>query len=262
MKEFKKEPTWFDRMMQECVEKYKIDCEKAWILEGESRQRIRNKFKKANMKSGDKIRTSDLDAKVISRIFKNDYIPEYITIVNCDSGYFYGAVLCEAIIPPEHLKGYNSTKFQFFLNRDKIKPMKTPEQRIAELEKKIDEQLVEIVGLKNELKKETKEKTVLEIITSWPSQIYAIGINEHVVDKVKAIRDMIAVSYYLNEGWKPDFTDDSTEKFAIYYDFDLVMAKTMSFNELSDTFCYFKSESLAQRAIKILGEERIKLALS
>lgn len=216
------------------------------------------------MKNGDKIRTSDLDAKVISGLFKNDYIPEYITIVNCDAGSFYAAVLCEAIIPPEHMKGYNATKFQFFLNRDKIKPMKTPEQRIAELEKKIDEQLVKIVGLKNELKKEPKEKSVDEIVIDWSSRAKILTYcPPKMCNKLDAIRDMIAVACYLNEGWEPDWKNCVQSKYSFYLYMDShLRVEISSCRSFADSFCYFKSEELAQRAIKILGEERIKLALS
>jgi hypothetical protein len=69
------------------------------------------------------------------------------------------------------------------------------------------------------------------------------------------------VAYYLNDGWEPDWDDPTQFKFFIYCntsDKTLVIDHNTYFN---CGVVYFKSIELAKRAIEILGEETIKLAL-
>lgn len=80
-------------------------------------------------------------------------------------------------------------------------------------------------------------------------------------EKLIAINKLMNVAKYLNEGWVPNWTDVNI-KYYIYYS---RRRETLDINW--DDICnqsvvYFKSEELAKRAIEILGEGTIMLALS
>ena len=68
------------------------------------------------------------------------------------------------------------------------------------------------------------------------------------------------VAKYLNAGWKPDWSI-SLRKWYIYYDHDVksLMVECNQAHQYSSV--YFQSKELAQKAIEILGEEEVKLAL-
>lgn len=83
---------------------------------------------------------------------------------------------------------------------------------------------------------------------------------EHQLKRLLAINKLMNVAHYLNDGWKPNWTD-SQLKYFIYYD-----GKDKTFTIDYNTYfnygvVYFKSKEIAQQAIEILGEETIKLAL-
>lgn len=85
--------------------------------------------------------------------------------------------------------------------------------------------------------------------------------SEEQAKKVLAINKLLNVAKYLNKGWKPNWENRTEDKWyieesegqPIYTD------NTVLYN---CRICYFKSEELAEQAIKILGKETIKLALS
>lgn len=81
------------------------------------------------------------------------------------------------------------------------------------------------------------------------------------LEKLLAINMLMNVAKYLNDGWQPDWNNDTEHKYSIYY--------SHRYDQLSiDGVCvvqfqsiYFKTKELANKAIEILGEETIRLAL-
>lgn len=76
------------------------------------------------------------------------------------------------------------------------------------------------------------------------------------VEKWLCINDLLNIAHELNEGWEPDWTDRNQDKFSLTSldngGFDV--EKT---NTISHSFVYFKTESLAQEAIQIIGAEKL-----
>lgn len=84
---------------------------------------------------------------------------------------------------------------------------------------------------------------------------------EHQLQRLLAINKLMNVAYYLNDGWKPDWNDNEQEKFYIYYS-NVSKTIEIDYNCVCNSGeVYFKSRELAGQAIKILGEETIKLVL-
>lgn len=84
---------------------------------------------------------------------------------------------------------------------------------------------------------------------------------EHQLQRLLAINKLINVAYYLNDDWKPNWDDDTQEKYFVFYNH---ASKTIEieYNKICNSeVTYFKSTELAEQAIEILGEETIKLAL-
>jgi len=79
--------------------------------------------------------------------------------------------------------------------------------------------------------------------------------------KLLAIITMLAVADYLNDGWIADW-NSSTDKFEIEYNGSIsnVLIANRIYSNTSPVV--FKTEELARKAIEMLGEETIKLALS
>lgn len=79
--------------------------------------------------------------------------------------------------------------------------------------------------------------------------------------KLLAINKLMNVAKYLNDGWQPDWEKCSEKKW--YFSIEkklnqIVITFSYTFKEHS---VYFKSKELAERALAILGEETIRLAL-
>lgn len=84
---------------------------------------------------------------------------------------------------------------------------------------------------------------------------------EHQLQKLLAINKLMNVAHYLNDGWKPNWKDETQRKYYIYYDINdkaFVIDHNTHFNY---GVVYFKSIEIAEQAIEILGDETIKLAL-
>lgn len=84
--------------------------------------------------------------------------------------------------------------------------------------------------------------------------------SEKQAQKLLAINQLMNVAKYFNNGWKPNWSSNENKYF-------ISVTKSNTFYvEFHRAFCsgiiYFKTEELARKAIKILGEETIKLALS
>lgn len=81
--------------------------------------------------------------------------------------------------------------------------------------------------------------------------------------KLLAINQLLNVAKYLNGDWQPDWNSpDVKYKYFIYMEpLNDKLYITFSTRYIS-SFIYFKTKELAQKAIDILGEKTIKLALS
>ena len=77
-------------------------------------------------------------------------------------------------------------------------------------------------------------------------------------EKLLAINKLMNVAKYLNGDWQPDWNNGEV-KFFINLRNDVFKVSTVVAMQCEDI--YFKSEELAKKAIEILGEETIKLAL-
>lgn len=81
-------------------------------------------------------------------------------------------------------------------------------------------------------------------------------------EKLLAINMLLNVAKYLNDGWEPNWDNQDEKKYTILID---VQHKNIQIDcqfVINRSIVYFKTKELAQKAIDILGEETIKLALS
>lgn len=115
--------------------------------------------------------------------------------------------------------------------------------------------------IKFKLKAETYEDVAKKLFSD--NNCYHIAQNcttEKQAQKLLAINKLMNVAKYLNDGWQPDWNNISEPKIYIYININnKVSVGNISSYNLTNT--YFKSEKLAKKAIDILGEETIKLAL-
>lgn len=80
-------------------------------------------------------------------------------------------------------------------------------------------------------------------------------------EKLLAINKLMNVAKYLNGDWQPEWNNGEEDKYYIQIETltdELHIDCTNLFNR---SIVYFKSRKLANKAIEILGEETIKLAL-
>lgn len=84
-------------------------------------------------------------------------------------------------------------------------------------------------------------------------------------NKERAIRQLLIVTKYLNEDWKPDLSDEDAKFYTLGIDnrdnsIKIIEVKPyyMFITEIVD----FKEREFAEQAVQILGEETIRLALS
>lgn len=82
------------------------------------------------------------------------------------------------------------------------------------------------------------------------------------VEKLLAMNQLMNVAKYLNGTWSPNWEEADEKKYFIYICprdcYTSVKSATIHMSDI----VYFKSEELAKQAIKILGEQTIKTALS
>lgn len=81
------------------------------------------------------------------------------------------------------------------------------------------------------------------------------------LERLLAINKLMTVAYYLNDGWEPDWNSRNIFKYYLSYDYDFKYITVTLSCVSQKAIVYFKSKELAQQAVKILGEETIKLAL-
>lgn len=81
------------------------------------------------------------------------------------------------------------------------------------------------------------------------------------LEKLLAINMLMNVAKYLNDGWQPNWSEEEEGKYYIQIE---NVSKNLSIDctgLFNSAIVYFKSEELAEKAIEILGEKTINLAL-
>lgn len=79
------------------------------------------------------------------------------------------------------------------------------------------------------------------------------------LEKLLAINMLMNVAKYLNDGWKPNWSNKEERKYYITIHDNTIEVESVSVLRCIEV--YFKYKELAKKAIEILGEETIKLAL-
>lgn len=79
-------------------------------------------------------------------------------------------------------------------------------------------------------------------------------------EKLLAINKLMNVAKYLNEGWTPDWNMDTQNKYYFYLTDAAIYVSIVT--TMNVGIICFKTQELAEKAIEILGEETIRLALS
>ena len=88
----------------------------------------------------------------------------------------------------------------------------------------------------------------------------AMILNEKQRDKLLALNKLMNVAVYLNQNWKPDWSDSEEKKFfPSLINNEIRIGYVMRDNSSP---VYFRTEDLANQAVKILGEKAIRTALS
>lgn len=86
--------------------------------------------------------------------------------------------------------------------------------------------------------------------------------SEKQAEKLLAINKLMNVAKYLNDGWKPDWSNNDEKKYYITIDnnFSSNSKIMIRYNYITnDSLVYFKTEKLAREAVRILGEDTIRL---
>lgn len=84
---------------------------------------------------------------------------------------------------------------------------------------------------------------------------------ENQCKQLLALNMLHNVAYYLNQGWVPDWGDKGQKKYWMVHDGEMNRIEVViniSIHHVGGV--YFKSEKLCKRAIKILGEAKVKEA--
>ena len=81
------------------------------------------------------------------------------------------------------------------------------------------------------------------------------------IKQLFALNMLHNVAYYLNEGWEPDWSNIKEKKYWMARDAEKNTISTINNVSIHHVGgVYFKSRELAERAIKILGEAKVKEA--
>ena len=86
------------------------------------------------------------------------------------------------------------------------------------------------------------------------------ALSKRQLEKLLAINKLMNVAKYLNDGWHPDWCNTGSCKYFIRLKSNDDMYIDL-ITTARDNSIYFKSEELAEKAIEILGEDTIRLAL-
>lgn len=150
------------------------------------------------------------------------------------------------IVPPEGMEAYQEG--------DEIKFRPVNEKLTYEdiAEKLFKDKIVSIIDNHN------NNGIITKIVKS--NYNYSVCCtSEKQAKKLLAINKLMNVAKYLNNGWKPDWSDSNETKYHL-----VISKEEIKINyvySISIYNIYFRTKDLAERAIQILGEYTIKLAL-
>ena len=84
--------------------------------------------------------------------------------------------------------------------------------------------------------------------------------SDEMMEKEKAIHQMLLVTKFLNKDWKPDWENRGERKWYLSFNGNKINISYV----IGDNSCivYFRTEELANQAIQILGEDTVILALT
>lgn len=102
-----------------------------------------------------------------------------------------------------------------------------------------------------------EDGNIIEAHIGW--QCPNVAPTEHQLKRLLAINKLMNVAHYLNDGWEPDWEDNSEGKYCIIFNGFICTVENNVW--ANNGGVVFKSMELAEQAIEILGEETIKLAL-
>lgn len=85
--------------------------------------------------------------------------------------------------------------------------------------------------------------------------------SDKMIAKENAIHKLLIVSKYLNGDWKPNWLNTCENKWQFQLSPEEGL-EIVAYVAVNSGIVYFRTEELAQQALKILGEETIYLALS
>ncbi len=132
----------------------------------------------------------------------------------------------------------------------------------AELQQEIEAIKARLQEIEAEFKQPEKEVSFNEILVKYiKTATNILHFNRCHDEKLKAIRAMLIVSDYVNGDWVPDWKNFRENKYTFKVGNDNII-NIDSYKSVKSSFYYFKSEETARRALSILGEETIKIALS
>lgn len=87
-----------------------------------------------------------------------------------------------------------------------------------------------------------------------------VSTTEAQLESILALNKLCNVAKYLNEGWLPNWSNGSVNKYTLSIYRNKVAIEDWS--TLNTSSVYFKTEELAQQAIDILGEDEVRKALT
>lgn len=115
-------------------------------------------------------------------------------------------------------------------------------------------------------KKLTYEDIVIELkpiisVACLSTGLEFYATSNKIFNKLHAINKLMIVAKYLNDGWQPDWNNMNELKYFISYSNkqNSLYIDAVYSNQPNNVF--FKSIELANKAIEILGEKTIRLAL-
>jgi len=130
-----------------------------------------------------------------------------------------------------------------------------------ELEKRIETLQAELDKIKAEVSKPVERELLTDYEKIWDniSDYYVnpdVKTIEPLEDKLSAIAVCLEIAHYLNDGWKPDWEDDSQNKWhpSMHWGGELALDFHSGKQHRHRSFVWFKSEALCQHFIDHFSE--------
>ena len=73
-----------------------------------------------------------------------------------------------------------------------------------------------------------------------------------------AMHKLRLIANYLNQGWQPDWSTKSMDKYCIYWNHESRVAETEFLTKLQYGTIFFKNAELCNKAIEMMGEQSLK----